>query len=765
MATGIKGSKTLDISTGDANSRYIIFSYEQVNMNPTSKTSDIKWSLKFKTNTTGRFSTAESGPVWVKINGTKVKENTSKNISYNVSNNSEYTIYSDTTTVKHNSDGTGTFSFEYSVALNLNGYYSNGSLIARTDSGSYTLTALSLGSAIYTVSPTNLTMGNDVSVKWKPENDSYYYRIRYELGSEYFATDFYSVSGKDSSGYMTKTNPVNYSRWAKALPDSLSGTMKIYLYTYTSNNNSSFIGKSEAKEITVSMSASATEIKPTVSLSITDAAGYGAYLASMSKVKATTTATPKEGATITGYSVTIKDGSTVLQSRSGNPATFGTIAYSSSWSGTSKSLTVAVTVTDSRNVTNTASTTFSLVKYSAPTFNKTYLGRCTSNGTEDDQGAYMKITGSISRTYMSGKTFTASIEYKTKSTNWTSWPTNSYSTTGSTNPISVGTSSSYNIYAPIKSIGTNDDYQVRITLNDNVSPARTVIATITATYALMEFYKDGTGISFGKMATKSNTMDIGMKVESTYNGVAYQILRDNYNIGIGISGNEAYRGIYDRGSDSTYNKNGMGAWILHWDTQNKLNVRGEDFHYTYHNGGGTAISGKMAYIPGDTINYGTHVDFAGHYGNKTALGFFIPVNAPILTNNVTVSGKVQIYGPTGTIGDPINLGSYSTTTTPKMQVIIEPAPVSDTSSTYGHGGTGIFILFTSLPTSYQPSTGNIGVTVSTNLGSGQTSTGITLSFSRAEGVVYQSATNELLIYEVSDNITISQSGGELSING
>ena len=153
------------------------------------------------------------------------------------------------------------------------------------------------------------------------------------------------------------------------------------------------------------------------------------------------------------------------------------------------SQTVTVTVTDSRGRTATSTATITVLQYTSPSISTLTAYRCLSDGTEDEAGAYMKVTIGASITSLNSKNAkTFSLLYKTKSA--TSYTTHTTWTSAYTVSTSV-------IIAA--SVDYSYDIQVQAIDSFGTVEASTAIGT---SFTLMDFRNTGEGIAFGKASEK-----------------------------------------------------------------------------------------------------------------------------------------------------------------------------------------------------------------------------------------------------------------------
>jgi hypothetical protein len=218
-------------------------------------------------------------------------------------------------------------------------------------------------------------------------------------------------------------------------------------------------------------------VKPSVALTVSDAAGYlatyGAYVQGKSKLLIKATPTLAYGSPIKSYAITA-DGKTYTT----NPVTTGVLQNT----GT---LAVTAKVTDERTYpSNLASTNITVLEYAPPAVTVTAY-RCNSSGTADPEGAYMKFgfTATIS-SLNSKNSATYSIRYRA----------------GNGTPTEVtGSGLSYN--SSVLTCDVAKIWTIEVTVTDKLS-STTKAAVIPIAFTLMDFYNTGKGVALGKVATR-----------------------------------------------------------------------------------------------------------------------------------------------------------------------------------------------------------------------------------------------------------------------
>lgn len=300
--------------------------------------------------------------------------------------------------VTHNDDGSKTVTISGKVQGPSGTSIAN---VSSTGSGTVTLTNVPQASTITSV--TSGTTDYAPSVVWTPASTSFKYKLVFSYGNWSAATGILSpdtTSAYTYNGYtITGANVASYMEGA-------SGTFTVTLYTYASDGTTQ-IGNTSSKTFTVTLNAS---YKPTASIStFTDVGGlvpsnWGIFVQSKSKLSFTVSATPSAGSTISSYSTTI------------NGSTYNTTSITTGFLTGNGSANL--TVTDSRDRTDTASRSYIVYPYSKPSITNTTADRCLQDGTLSDSGTYLKYSFASTISSCNGNnTATYELGYRVKGSN------------------------------------------------------------------------------------------------------------------------------------------------------------------------------------------------------------------------------------------------------------------------------------------------------------------------------------------------------------
>ncbi len=375
------------------------------------------------------------------------------------------TVTSGSLTVAHDSSGNKSFSISIQAAV----YYA---AVNCTGSGSFRLNNIPRKS---TLTVGNGTLGTAQTLTISKKAASFTSTIVAQCGSESV-----TVCNKSTSTSVSFTPPLAWSS------QNTTGTSVSITYTLTTYNGASSIGSNSYTK-TCSIPAS---VKPTASISVSDAGGYsetfGGYVQSKSKATVSVSASGSYGSAIKSR-ITSIDGGTYTA------ASFTTGAIKGSGV-----LTISTVVTDSRGRTGTASTTISVLAYDFPKVSSLDVYRSDASGNASSSGTYLTAKFSSDITALNGKnTATYTIQYK-KSTETTY---TSATLTGYANNFAV-TDGLYTFPADVSS-----SYNVELTATDAFGGVK-AIGTGGTVSKLFSVLSKGRGIAFGKIAEMENTFDV-----------------------------------------------------------------------------------------------------------------------------------------------------------------------------------------------------------------------------------------------------------------
>jgi len=470
------GSKTVSFTSWDD----VKFSWwvNDGDQSIANNTTLVRWKMELIAGSSGRIQASATCPWEVTVNGREY----SGSVNVGISNNSTKTLASGTTTVSHNNDGSKTFNYSFNQYFGIT--FSGKWITDVGGSGSGTLDDIprvSQPSCITWPEHTQMvgSFGDTISIHTNRKASSLTHTLRYQFGSQ---------SGTIATGVgngIEWTIPLDLMN---LLPNSIIGSGTIFCDTYAGST----------KVGTASCGFTATvpnSIAPSCSLSLEDVTGvddiYGSPVQGLSMIKVKVTAKTAYSSPIAAYIIEANGAS-----YSGAEATTGFLQNS----GDSP---VKVTVRDQRGRTGSASYTMSVQAYTAPTVSKLNIKRCDADGTDNDKGEYIQVTFSAAVSNMGNKNTAAyALRYK-KSTEET------YTTV---NFSALANKYAVTDQAYLFAADPDFSYDIEVTATDRHGTATRATSGSTA-FTLMDWKASGTGIAFGKVAGKDNTMEVALDME------------------------------------------------------------------------------------------------------------------------------------------------------------------------------------------------------------------------------------------------------------
>ena len=420
------------------------------------------------------------------FSGTVTINGSSKSISKKFSplSNSWKTIDSYTIDVPHESDGTKICTISTS-------FKNTGTSMAGTYTASANVTLDTiLRESTPTVSASSVEMGNSVTIYTNRKSNSFTHNIRYSFGS---------LSNQTSG--LTYYNNVNTDTpfippisLAQQIPSATSGSATISCETFSGGTS---IG---IKTVGITLTVPSS-VKPTISIgTITEAnatmasLNWGVFVQNKSQLSIPITASGSQGSWITGTTTSVAG-----SSYSGTSITTGII-------NASGSVGISSTTTDSRSRTASTSSSATFVAYSNPQITTATAVRCLSDGTEDDEGTYLKYSfvGSISPvSNHNGHLFR--IGYRQKGIGnytYTNVDTANYSINKSNIVLNLN-------------LDTSKSYDIRFEANDTFT-STPIERTIDTGFDLMNFNPSGKAMAIGKVSeagANEEKLEIGIDTE------------------------------------------------------------------------------------------------------------------------------------------------------------------------------------------------------------------------------------------------------------
>jgi len=458
-------------NTSAYSGRYLTFAWSIKSQDVAANKTTISWSLK---GAGGDSTWYKSGNFKVTIAGVTVYSSAAR---IELANGT--TVASGTHTLVHNADGSKSFTASaeagiYTTAVNCTG------------SGSFTLDTIPRASQPSLVTWPDTTndvgdFGEEFSIHMNRASDAFTHTVRYSYGNR---------TGTIATGVTTGTTWAVPLSFMNDIPNATSASGRIYVDTY---NGSTMIG-TKYTGFTVKVPAS---VKPSCSITLEDTTGvddiYGSPVQGLSKIKITVKTTPAYGSPITSYVV------------KANGVTYSSAVATTEALKAAGSSPVTVTVKDQRGRTGTASYTMNVQAYALPSINQLTVHRCDEDGTENEQGEYVRAEFSAAITSLSKKN-TAAYKLRHKKSTATSY-------------TEVTLSNLANVYAVsgaeyiFKADGSSS-YDVEVEAKDRHGTTTRTTSASTA-FTLINWGADGTSMGIGKVAEKANTLEVALDADFT----------------------------------------------------------------------------------------------------------------------------------------------------------------------------------------------------------------------------------------------------------
>ena len=442
-------------------------------------TSTIEWTLTLTSSSDGAINSSAPKAWSVTVNGTKY----SGTNYIGVNNNSSKTLATGATVVSHDEDGTKTFSYSFNQQFDIN---FNGWVGTITGSGSGELNRINRASRPSCITWPEHTQnvgnfGDTISIHMNRQSSDFTHTVKYRFGKQ---------EGTIATGVTTGTTWTIPKSLMNLIPNSLSGSGTIIVDTY--------LGSEKIGAGTCGFTATVpntADCSPTCKFTLEDTAGwdkvYGSPVQGLSIIKMTINPILAYSSPIASYAASM-DGVNYTEAT----------ATSGALKNAGDSL-VTATIKDGRGRSGSASYTMKVQAYNGPSVSKLTVHRCNADGTENEQGEYIKATFSALITALGNKNTAA---YKLR-----------YKKSSETMFTEVTLSNLANAYAPndsayIFAADSNSSYDVEIEAKDRHGTATRSTSASTA-FTLMNWGTDGTSMGIGKVAEKANTLQIGLDTE------------------------------------------------------------------------------------------------------------------------------------------------------------------------------------------------------------------------------------------------------------
>ena len=465
----------IQIGSGQWDKYSLILRINEISYSVENNTSYVEWWVGIRSNTQYHTHNGIPETFKVSVNGTQVLD---QSFTPNVPAGTLVGVKSGTVTISHDADGSKTISASASFSGSNPGYYAP---ITGSCSGTVKLTTIPRASSISIDSP-SIECGNTININGSSASKNFTHKI--------YAT----WNGKTSelttiSGTLTPTFSYTIpTAWEKDLPNSTSGIATFTLETFSGSTS---VG---SKSVNATIKVRSGVVPSIDSIKIADAnsvcAGIGQIVQSQSRLNFTITYSGAQGSTVTSVSTKFEG-----QTYNGSSITTGTVKGSGSISYTT-------TIYDSRGRSSQISGKVTVSAYSSPSLMNVTARRANSSYTVDEaSGTYALLHFKVGFTSLSNKNVTSFyIQYRASGTSsWTkinSWDNNySLEQDYKAGNLFTSTTSTYEI-----AFGVKDSF---------MSDYSWKVVTVTPTYTLINFGKDGKSLTFfGQDGNSANTLTI-----------------------------------------------------------------------------------------------------------------------------------------------------------------------------------------------------------------------------------------------------------------
>ena len=365
-------------------------------------------------------------------------------------------------TVKHKDDGSlNGFAKVVFEAGSTSGGWSPASNSAAT---AYTALTVIARASSFTISSSNNLLGSAVSVAISRNSDSFTHKVEYSFEG----SDFVSVSTNTTTSASFTPSLDLCTR----IPNSTTGVLTVRVTTF---NGSTQVGNAVTNTINLNVPDSVVPTMGNPSATRVDngiPSGWGVYVKGYSQVTIKIkSASGAQGSTIKSYSISGPNlNSNESSAKSDKLTTVGTNTYT-------------CRITDSRGRTAEKTVSINVVDYSLPSIKATAV-RCSSDGSANKNGTYLKVTVDWNIASVSSKN---SVSSKSVSCNGVS---NTSFTSGTAFVLAANCS-----------IGSS--YTLTASVTDALGNSSTATVSIPTSSRVMNVRKNKDGLAIGKFSEKA----------------------------------------------------------------------------------------------------------------------------------------------------------------------------------------------------------------------------------------------------------------------
>lgn len=388
--------------------------------------------------------------------------------------------------ITHNNDG----SKSVSITLDIYGATKNG---GQGDGwkvvGSKTVELTTIPRASSITYASNVTLGNACSIKWIPLSAAFYYKMGFQIGNWKYSTEVVHPNKTTEYTYTGLTIPLEV---ASQIPNDPSGTMYVYLHTFSDSAGTNQIGNTASATFKVTVPDN-QNTKPKVNMTLTPVHSLpskfsGLYIQGKSKVKGTLTTEGKFGASVGSPSMAV-----------GTKSYGASEAYTSDYLNTYGKISVTGSAKDSRGFTGENPQEIEVIAYQAPKLESVSAVRCDKYGNESESGTFVKIYAKRTCTPVNGQNICkVQFCYSQDGVSYTDWSTLSQSTKDTEEVFTD---------ALLGTLSAQASYVLQIRVVDEIG--NPVDSFITISTEKVYWHRDGArnALGLGKYNEKDNAID------------------------------------------------------------------------------------------------------------------------------------------------------------------------------------------------------------------------------------------------------------------
>lgn len=469
-------SGSIRITSGEENKYSLILQYREKSYSVEKNTSVVYWLVSIRSNTQYHSHTGLTENFKVVINGTTVH-----NANHTITCGAGQTIdvAQGTMTITHDSDGSKKIPVSASFSCDNTNYYAPRS---GSCSGSLTLTTIPRATSPSIDKP-SLECGSTIKISGTSASSKLSHKVYVTWNGT--KTHIKTIASGTTTPSFSYTIP---TAWEKDLPNS---TSEIATFTLETFSDSTSVG---SKSVNATIKVRSSVVPSIDSIKVTDAnsvcAEIGQIVQSQSRLKFAITYSGAQGSTVTSVSTKFEG-----QTYNGSSFTTGIVQGSGSISYTT-------TIYDSRGRSSQISGKVTVSAYSSPSLTNVSAKRSDSSYVVDEvSGTYALLHFKVGFTSLSNKNVTSFfIQYRASGTSsWTkinSWDNNySLEQDYKAGNLFTSTTSTYEI-----AFGVKDSFMIDYSWK---------VVTVTPTYTLINFGKDGKSLTFfGQDGNSANTLTI-----------------------------------------------------------------------------------------------------------------------------------------------------------------------------------------------------------------------------------------------------------------